>query len=322
MAISSLSFNNIGRRCLVTIVQDAARETIVDIYGFRKVIREQVAVIDITSYLRATMGNIGSLEEGNIADSNAGIQPMVEIDGKQYYGDRVYSIGDSTYEQRVLSDCNVRIERDAHTVGDYIFHDTIVRQTTKGGTDYVAISNVPKRYTVESMIDGGIEYEWENSDDYETNVIVPIQDIDPNMDYDIRVFPDGTGDIHVYPIKYITKPRGLHARQFAWVNRYGVLDNWVFDFCREESLVTASDAIYTADGYQRVNRQTEKQYIYETRELTHSLADAIAYIISSPKVFDVDDFSEWDVITESCRVFSDEEHTTIQIAVRPKKRIV
>ena len=122
---------------------------------------------------------------------------------------------------------------------------------------------------------------------------------------------------------------GLNGKRIAWLNRYGALDFWNFDYLREQSFGATAETIYTHNGYKKIVRTAEKVYVVETREATREAIDALSFIIASPAVWLVTDdltgnptFEEVDVITEECKVFDSEELLGLQIAYRPKKRVL
>jgi hypothetical protein len=115
----------------------------------------------------------------------------------------------------------------------------------------------------------------------------------------------------------------------AWLNRYGALDFWNFDYLREQSFGATAETIYTHNGYKKIARTAEKVFVMETREATREALDALSFIIASPAVWIVNDdltgnptFEEVDVITEECKVFDSKELIGLQIAYRPKQRVL
>ena len=122
-------------------------------------------------------------------------------------------------------------------------------------------------------------------------------------------------------IRYVFKPMGLNGVRLAWINKYGALDLWNFDHLREENIAVQTEKIYTKDGYVPISMEKEKQITIETKELPKAALEALSYILSSPAVWLVgNDYEPIDIITDSCRVYSDSELSALQITYRAKQR--
>ena len=132
-----------------------------------------------------------------------------------------------------------------------------------------------------------------------------------------------------FTIRYVFRPMGLNGVRLAWINKYGALEFWNFDKLREQNFVASSDSIYTHKGYKKLNTKAEKHYTIETRELTREALDALSYIVASPAVWLVNDegdgiddssFEAIDIITDECKVYSDNELLALQVTYRPQMR--
>lgn len=304
MAIRNVFFEKSGdsKGCTVRIVQSGDIRTVVDIYGYRRIITKATEDINLTPYLLAQIGEPDITEEGAIQSA---ICPTITIDGQTYSAEWAFLVGEQAYGRRIMSDLPYRV-------------------IAPNQVDYIAVSNIPEDGGRASLYtDGGLDDIFYNDEPYQTAVVVPFSTDDmlpQDNGVEIKVFNRDDKNTDTFSVPYKLRPMGLNGQRLAWINKYGVLECWNFDFCREEMRVTTSESIYTSDGYRRVNRRTEKHITLETRELPKAVLDALSFIISSPRVWIEDNFSEIDIITEECRIFSDGEHSTLQITYRPTKR--
>lgn len=304
MAIVSVTYNENRRgERLVTIKQDIATLTEVKIGNYTKVIKEQEQTINLTPYLLEELWATGSLIEpftGSVKNSEHwGVIPSVEINGTVYSDNTLYV----PHEGRFVSNSVYKA-----TALPYLLYRP----------------NYPIQFIV-----GGVSADYSVPN---TSLLDSIQNTDG-----VRSFVGYTEavDSKSKSLKLTRLGQTWELRRFdagkystclKWINQHGMPDKWYFNFLREKNLVTTAETIYTQDGYTKLNRQGELQYLIETRELGKEALDALSYILVSPRVWLVDEddtnYEEIDIITEECRTYSDRELSTLQIAFRYKERRV
>ena len=146
---------------------------------------------------------------------------------------------------------------------------------------------------------------------------------DDRLGNDLKFYYRTSWEVNDHIIRVVSKPLGLNGVRIAWINRYGCVDFWNFDFCRERKLAVETKHIYTGKGYQMLGATAETTYTVETRELTQEILTALSQILYSPAVWIVSadgSRKEIDIITDECRIFSDTELSTLQLEYRPKMR--
>lgn len=308
MAISSVTFRVDGRQCYADIVQTAAARRTVIIGQYRKIITEQSQTINLTPYLREMFKYSAPTKDGDLLRDNRAVLPVVTIDGVDYYADRVYN-GSSNMAQ-VATKLPYRLIAPRQT--DVLYIGNIGRDMTakiyKDGEllNMMAPEGVANRTMVSAKVKG-------ITDSCEVRVVGAYS---TDIDFEETV-------------RYVVKPMGLNGKRLAWINELGGIDMWNFDHLREQSFGASSETIYTHNGYVKLNQSAEQLYTVETREATREALDALSFIIASPAVWIVNDdltgnptFEEVDVITEECKVFDSEELLGLQIAYRPKQRVL
>lgn len=308
MAVNSIHFFRAGTQELVTIRQDKAETAQVQIGKYLKVITESQQTINLTPYLTEEL-NIAPIVRGKFTDFDAAVPIQITIDGTLYdNGGESYTIGETAQNiGHCASDLPYRVISQGQT-------DVVSVYLDNGGRGEVEMS----RELVNDALNSGVGSLFAMDVQPTSSPIV------------ITVFLDGYNDVsYSQEIPYIFRPTGLNGKRIAWLNRYGALDFWNFDYLREQSFGATAETIYTHNGYKKIGRTAEKVYVVETREATREAIDALSFIIASPAVWLVTDdltgnptFEEVDVITEECKVFDSEELLGLQIAYRPKKRVL
>ena len=306
MAIKGIYFNRYGNQQLVTISRDTASPTTVTIGRYRKILNEKIQTINLTPYLREGI-NLGAVVSGRYTDEGNAIPVQITVEGRVYDNGESYTIGDDATELgHCASDLPYRVisqgQTDAVTVylqdgerAELEMNRALINDARCSGVGSFFAMNI-------SPIADFI------------NVSKILKDLSVNYSQDIH---------------YIFRPMGLNGKRIAWLNRYGALDFWNFDYLREQSFGATAETIYTHNGYKKIGRTAEKVYVVETREATREAIDALSFIIASPAVWIVNDdltgnptFEEVDVITEECKVFDSKELIGLQIAYRPKQRVL
>lgn len=305
MAINNVYFNLVGRECFANIIQTSASPVIVNIFGYTKVLTEQQQTINLTAYMREQI-SISPIWRGLFTVKGGAITPSIEIDGREYAAQESWHIGERKYNKHA-SDLPFRLiaPGQADTVTTYIVAGGAIEIDSDAGP----VGELPNEGDSGSL---GALY------------LRPTEDMGLITLYNLD--DSGVSD-ELEHIHYIFRPMGLNGKRLAWINRYGALDFWNFDFLREQDFVVASETIYTQNGYQKIAKSAEKVYIMETKGTTREVLDALSFIIASPAVWVVTDdlvndpiFDEVDIITEECRVYSDDDIHGMQISYRPKKR--
>lgn len=306
MAISNISWHREGTQQLVTIVRDSAEPLQVQISKYTKVITEKQQTINLTPYLREGI-NLDAVVSGKYTDENNAVPVQITIEGRVYDSGESYTIGDDATElEHCASDLPYRV---------------IAHGQTDAVTVYLSKNNSADIEANQTLINDA------QNNSVGTLVAMNIQPTTEQIK--VTKYLDDISTSYSQDIRYIYRPMGLNGKRIAWLNRYGVLDFWNFDYLREQSFGATAETIYTHNGYKKIARTAEKVFVMETREATREALDALSFIIASPAVWIVNDdltgsptFEEVDVITEECKVFDSEDLLGLQIAYRPKKRML
>lgn len=305
MAIS-VGFSRNGNQVLAIISRDTAIPTTVKIGNYRKILTEKVQIINLTPYLREEI-NLDAVVSGKYTDNDCAVPVQITIEGRVYESNDSYTIGDDATDlEHCASDLPYRVIAHGQTDVVTVYLDAF------NSADITA-----NNQQIESVQHRGIS----------TLVAMAIQ---PTTDQiNVSRYLDDNSTSYSQDIRYIFRPMGLNGKRIAWLNRYGALDFWNFDYLREQSFGATAETIYTHNGYKKIGRTAEKVFVMETREATREALDALSFIIASPAVWIVNDdltghptFEEVDVITEECKVFDSKELIGLQIAYRPKQRVL
>lgn len=306
MAIS-VGFSRNGNQVLAIISRDTAiPTTTVEIGNYRKILTEKVQIINLTPYLREEI-NLDAIVSGKYTSYDCAVPIQITIDGTEYKSDDSYIIGD---DARDLKHCA---------------SDLPYRVISHGQTDAVTVY-------LHNGERAELEMNRELVNDAHGSGVGSFfaMDIRPTADLiNVQKLLSDISTHYSQDIRYIFRPMGLNGKRMAWLNRYGALDFWNFDYLREQSFGATAETIYTHNGYKKIARTAEKVFVMETREATREALDALSFIIASPAVWIVNDdltgdptFEEVDVITEECKVFDSKELIGLQIAYRPKQRVL
>lgn len=305
MAIS-VGFSRNGNQVLAIISRDTAIPTTVKIGKYRKILTEKSQIINLTPYLREEI-NLAAVVSGKYTDNDCAVPAQITIEGRVYESNDSYNIGD---DARDLKHCA---------------SDLPYRVIAHGQTDAVTV--YLDAYNSADITANNQQIESVQHRDISTLVAMAIQ---PTTDQiNVSRYLDDNSTSYSQDIRYIFRPMGMNGKRIAWLNRYGALDFWNFDYLREQSFGATAETIYTHNGYKKIARTAEKVFVMETREATREALDALSFIIASPAVWIVNDdltgsptFEEVDVITEECKVFDSKELIGLQIAYRPKQRVL
>ena len=302
-----VTFHYNNGRVLVSISQDTATARTVQIGDYAKIITEQSQIIDITNYIPTNVSSI------------------IRTGGMRY-------VAGTAYEIKVLLDNTPYIAPMAFIpnapnlyVGDKMrdgwLSDLPYLLNTKGYLFSCSIGNVGSGYNVYT---GNYKLDTNNSDKTDVYQFNSVAVSDGNYKLIMSVDKAITEQTIKYEIPVVSKPLGLNGVRIAWINRYGCVDFWNFDFCRERKLAVEAKKIYTGNaGYKTLGATAETTYTVETRELTQEILAALSQILYSPAVWTVGadgTTKEIDIITDECRIFSDTELSTLQLEYRPKMR--
>lgn len=304
---NSVGFSRNGNQVLAIISRDTAiPTTTVEIGNYRKILTEKVQIINLTPYLREEI-NLDAIVSGKYTSYDCAVPIQITIDGTEYKSDDSYIIGD---DARDLKHCA---------------SDLPYRVIAHGQTDAVTVY-LSRGDSAE------LDLNREQANDAQNNGIGSLfaMKLQPTPgEVLLTLLLDDRSVSYIQDIHYIFRPMGLNGKRMAWLNRYGALDFWNFDYLREQSFGTTAETIYTHNGYKKIARTAEKVFVMETREATREALDALSFIIASPAVWIVNDdltgsptFEEVDVITEECKVFDSKELIGLQIAYRPKQRVL
>lgn len=305
MAIRGTTFERIGNQELVTIDRDTTDRTTVTIGKYRKILTEKSQIINLTPYLREGI-NLAPIISGRYTDSDCAIAVEITADGTTYKSGESYAIGDSARDLK-------------HCASDLPYR-VIAHGQTDAVTVYLSKNNSADIEANQTVIN-------EQNNSVGTLVAIAVQPTTEQIK--VSKYLDDNSTSYSQDIHYIFRPMGLNGKRMAWLNRYGALDFWNFDYLREQSFGATAETIYTHNGYKKIARTAEKVFVMETREATREALDALSFIIASPAVWIVNDdltgsptFEEVDVITEECKVFDSKELIGLQIAYRPKQRVL
>lgn len=306
MAIIGTTFERIGNQELVTIRRDNANPTTVKIGKYSKVLTEESQTINLTPYLREEI-NLGAVVNGNYTDEDNAVPIQITVDGRVYNSGESYTIGE-----------------DANDI-EHCASDLPYRVIAQGQTDVVTVY-------LSQGCRAELDLNREQANDARNFGIGSLfaMKLQPTPgEVLLTLLLDDLSVSYIQDIHYIFRPMGLNGKRMAWLNRYGALDFWNFDYLREQSFGATAETIYTHNGYKKIARTAEKVFVMETREATREALDALSFIIASPAVWIVNDdltgnptFEEVDVITEECKVFDSKELIGLQIAYRPKQRVL
>lgn len=306
MAIKGITFKREGTQQLVTIYRDTATPTEVTIGKYRKILTAETQTINLTPYLRESV-KLKPITTGLYTSEGCAVPVTITMQGTAYNSGKSYTIGeDAQYSGHCASDLPYRV-------------------IAQGQTDVVTV------YLSQDE-SAGIEANGVQLNNVQNNGVGTLTAINIKPTTNIVKVTKYFGDYsegYSHDIRYIYRPMGLNGKRIAWLNRYGALDFWNFDHLREQSFGATAQTIYTHNGYQKIGRTAEKVFVVETREATREALDALSFIIASPAVWLVEDdldgetiFEEVDIITEECKVFDSKELIGLQIAYRPKQRVL
>ena len=289
-------------RIVVSIEQDTATARTVQIGDYSKIITEQSQVIDITRYYPYDYDDV--FLTARRLDTDSGFIPAVTIDG-------------TTYKANVVWLPNAPA----------LYSATKMRDGWLSDLPYLLVTpNMLYGWTIGNASGGSIYYNG-GHDRISNDTNIP----DALSMCENWVKGIGKGELSLWAswlsrniiVPYVSRPLGLNGVRIAWINRYGCVDFWNFDFCRERKLAVEAKKIYTGKGYQMLGAVAETTYTVETRELTQEILAALSQILYSPAVWTVGadgTTKEIDIITDECRIFSDTELSTLQLEYRPKMR--
>lgn len=305
-------FRKDGGECFARITR-AVIGTEVDIYGYKKVIPAETCDINLTPYLDEECDYaLPDIPDGETMNGWTGANiPGITVNGTQHIAQFTYMpyAIDGTITMRILSD----IKKQRIGFGQW-------------AQIYVGIpaSESANKYFYEGGFNHGTYIS--NTDSVEIGIMAGRVKTNEIGFYasPSEAFPGGIGGQ-----EYDVKPIGANSRRLAWINRYGCIDFWTFDFVREQTIAVSSESIYTSDGYEKLNINADKHTLIETRELDRATLDALSYITRSPHVWLLDDdgtgamdeapdMEEIHVLTDSVRIYSDTELSTLQIEFCPK----
>lgn len=296
-----------GTQLLVTIYQDRADTLQVKMGKYTKVVTEKFQTINIAPYLREWLNIEQPIISGKYTDYDAAVPVEVTINGELIESGSSYTLGEYAGEiVQCASDLPYRVIAHGQTDVVTVYLDA-----------YNSADITANNQQIESVQHSGIS----------TLVAMAIQ---PTTDQiNVSRYLDDNSTSYSQDIRYIFRPMGMNGKRIAWLNRYGAVDFWNFDYLREQSFGATAETIYTHNGYKKIARTAEKVFVMETREATREALDALSFIIASPAVWIVNDdltgnptFEEVDVITEECKVFDSQELIGLQIAYRPKQRVL
>lgn len=303
---NSVGFSRNGNQVLAIITRDNANPTTVKIGKYHKILTEKSQTINLTPYLREEI-NLGAVVNGKYTDEDNAVPIQITVEGRVYDSGESYTIGDDAIDlAHCASDLPYRVIAHGQTDVVTVYLDA-----------YNSADITANNQQIESVQHSGIS----------TLVAMAIQ---PTTDQiNVSRYLDDNSTSYSQDIRYIFRPMGMNGKRMAWLNRYGALDFWNFDYLREQSFGATAETIYTHNGYKKIARTAEKVFVMETREATREALDALSFIIASPAVWIVNDdltgnptFEEVDVITEECKVFDSKEMIGLQIAYRPKQRVL
>ena len=288
-------------RIEVSIEQDTATARTVQIGDYSKIITEQSQVIDITRYYPYEYDDI--FMSARRLDTDSGFIPAVTIDGTTYKANMAWlPNAPALYSATKMRDGWLS-DLPYLLVSPNMLYGLTIGNVPAGGVIEFSTERVYNNYDVPDAV--SFYANWDNS-----------------LGNDLDLLYDTSWETN-HIIRVVSKPLGLNGVRIAWINRYGCVDFWNFDFCRERKLAVEAKKIYTGKGYQMLGAVAETTYTVETRELTQEILAALSQILYSPAVWTVGadgTTKEIDIITDECRIFSDTELSTLQLEYRPKMR--
>lgn len=303
---NSVGFSRNGNQVLAIITRDTATATTVKIGKYHKILTEKDQTINLTPYLREEI-NLGAVVNGKYTDEDNAVPIQITVEGRVYDSGESYTIGDDATElEHCASDLPYRVIAQGQT-------DAVTVYLSNGNSADIEANQTVIKHVQNNKVG--------------TLVAINIQPTTENIK--VSKYLDDNSTSYIQDIHYIFRSMGLNGKRMAWLNRYGALDFWNFDYLREQSFGATAETIYTHNGYKKIARTAEKVFVMETREATREALDALSFIIASPAVWIVNDdltgnptFEEVDVITEECKVFDSKELIGLQIAYRPKQRVL
>lgn len=294
MAINYIAFTQDKGEVFAQVSQSAAEKTTLQIPNrdetihYSKVITEKMQTINLTPYLRSEF-EYKPLQNGDITVNGNGILPVIKVNGIPYMASTAYW-GQFSNDKAICSDLPYRL-------------------IAEGQRDVISVLLEPQ---------GSCPALGLNNSTSTTSLFARVNT--PKSDIDVAVLGDDNIEIESQRIRYVFRPMGLNGVRLCWINKYGALDFWNFDHLREENIAVQTEKIYTKDGYVPIAMQKEKQITIETKELPKAALEALSYILCSPAVWMADNNEPIDIVTDSCRVYSDSELSTLQITYRAKQR--
>lgn len=294
MAINYISFSHEKGQVFAQVSQSAAEKTTLQIPNrdetihYSKVITEKMQTINLTPYLRSEF-EYKPLQNGDITVNGNGILPVIKVNGKAYIASTAYW-GQYSSDKAICSDLPYRL-------------------IAEGQSDVISVLLEPQ---------GSCPALGLRNSTSTTSLFARVNT--PKSDIDVAVLGDDDIELESQRIRYVFRPMGLNGVRLAWINKYGALDFWNFDHLREENIAVQTEKIYTKDGYVPIAMQKEKQITIETKELPKAALEALSYILCSPAVWMADNYEPIDIVTDSCRVYSDSELSALQITYRAKQR--
>ena len=294
MAINYISFSHEKGQVFAQVSQSAAEKTTIQIPNrdetihYSKVVTEKMQTINLTPYLRSEF-EYSAHKNGDIMVNGNGILPVIKVNGYPYMARTGYW-GQYSNDKGICSDLPYRLVAEGQ--GDVI---SVVLEPV-GSCPEIGAMNATSTTSLFA------------------------KSVKPTGDIEVTVFDNDGIEAESQRIRYVFRPMGLNGVRIAWINKYGALDFWNFDHLREENIAVQTEKIYTKDGYVPISMEKEKQITIETKELPKAALEALSYILCSPAVWLVDNYEPIDIITDSCRVYSDSELSALQITYRAKQR--
>ena len=289
-------------RIVVSIEQDTATARTVQIGDYSKIITERSQEIDITRYYPYDYDDI--FLTACRTDTDSGFIPAVTIDGTTYKANMAWlPNAPALYSATKMRDGWLS-DLPYMLVSPNMMYGLTVGNVPAGGSVEFGPNKVTNNYDITDAI--SYYAKW-----------------DDRIGNDLKFYYRTSWEVNEHEIRVVSKPLGLNGVRIAWINRYGCVDFWNFDFCRERKLAVETKKIYTGKGYQMLGAVAETTYTVETRELTQEILAALSQILYSSAVWIVGadgTTKEIDIITDECRIFSDTELSTMQLEYRPKMR--
>lgn len=308
--VRRVDFIREGLQAYADVYLSKAEHTEVWINGtWRKVINSDENRINLTPYLRASIELSAYMKEGDSLNAGRSVNAEVRINDKYYSDGLPYLWGVPI--QGYCSKLPYRLIAPGQ-------RDLLSGAVMSGGKLELYVEReLVRHYTND---ESGKLLCW---------VVYPQGEISANEEVELRICDDNGDSELEQPIRYVVRPMGVNGKRLAWINEYGAIDFWNFDYLREQTFTAGYESMYTANGYQKQDIKGEKHYTIESRELPQDVLEVLSYILASPKVWLVDDrcdfneevtFEEIDIITDECKVFSDTDLLSLQLTYRKAKR--